>query len=143
MLAVKGCGEPGGIGDGRTRDCVRLTVVDAATGAPVRGAKARIRDIFGTGNEVPQEATRRREHGTTSRTDRAGLVSLEYVFPVTVRWRGSSVKTTVSVPDWLWLEISADGYENKLVPLSDIVGRSHGRAGLPPPCVRVGIAVKR
>ncbi len=109
-----------------TRGCGYLTLpctiraVDARTGAPIRGAFVRIRDVSQTKwvNGAPSMQIPPGERGTGSTTNQSGAALLSYEFAISTDESYFLTWTKVFVPGYLYLHVSAPGYRPMIGPLN-------------------------
>jgi hypothetical protein len=97
-----------------------IRAVDARTGVPIRGAFVRIRDVLQTKwvNGVPSMQIPPGEPGIGNTTNQSGTVSLSYDFAFSRDESYFLTRTKVFVPGYLYLHVSAPGYQPVLRPLN-------------------------
>ncbi len=109
---ARGCGV-------KTMPCI-VRAVDASTGLPIRGAFVRIRDVLLTKwvNGAPSMQIPPGEPGVGSTTNQSGAVSLSYDYAISYDESYFLTWTKVFVPGYLYLHVSAPGYQPVLGPLN-------------------------
>jgi len=124
---------------GSTNVALAFAVVDDATRQPIVGATVRLRET--SLERSPPLSMPAGEPGAAETTDSQGTCQLVYRFTSTGE-SGLLTRDTKRIRFWdYWIQVSAPGYEDFLVPLHEHTGWT--RDGFGPPIPPIRIQLKR